>query len=57
MSKFTFVAWATVSYDSILCPPGRNTFVAVTSVTVTEGKRTAIAGGKKSVCHCLNSEI
>ncbi|ROL43958.1 Voltage-dependent calcium channel subunit alpha-2/delta-4 [Anabarilius grahami] len=36
---------------------GRNTFVAVTSVTVTEGKRTAIAGGKISVCHCLNSEI
>ncbi|KAK7121505.1 hypothetical protein R3I93_022556 [Phoxinus phoxinus] len=36
---------------------GRNTFVAVTSVTVTEGKRTAIPGGKISVCHSLSSEI
>lgn len=27
---------------------GRNTFVAVTAVTVTEGKKTALAGGKKS---------
>uniref|UniRef100_A0A8C2GG71 Calcium channel, voltage-dependent, alpha 2/delta subunit 4b n=1 Tax=Cyprinus carpio TaxID=7962 RepID=A0A8C2GG71_CYPCA len=32
---------------------GKNTFVAITSVTVTEGKRTAVAGGKISVCHCL----
>lgn len=46
---------STVTYD--LYPTGKNTFVAVTSVTVTERKRTAIAGGKISVCHCLYSQI
>lgn len=36
---------------------GRNTFVAVTAVTVTEGKKTALAGGKKSALICWYAQI